>query len=175
VLLYLIVVVIWQFRFEALSHKDTGLVSPSSGNVTHSIATAAKNQGRQIKALDEVDAVGMSSHAQIEAAKTITRQTVTTTLEDHSLWAIPLHHALDDGLEDALVRDIIDTIAEREIDRVVLALPNTDVAKFTSTGEVLAVFVERDGHNAISRVESFFNAIAVVNIDINVKDSLFEP
>jgi hypothetical protein len=116
----------------------------------------------------------MSSHTKVEAAQAITGQTVTTALKDHGLGAVPLHHALDDGLKDALVRDISDAITKREVDCVVFALPNTDIAKLTGTREVLAVLVERTGHDAISCVEGLFDTIAVVNININVKDSLFE-
>jgi hypothetical protein len=116
----------------------------------------------------------VSSHAQIEAAQAITGQTVTTALENHSFGAVPLHHAPDDRFEDALVRDICDSIAEREVDCVVFALSNADITELTGTGEVLAVLVERTGHDAISRVESLLNTIAMVDIDINIKDSLFE-
>ena len=116
----------------------------------------------------------MSAHTQIETAQAITRQTVATALENHGLWAIPFHDVLDDGLENALVGNVVDTITEGEVDRVVLALSNADVAKLTGTGEVLAVLVERNSHDTVSCVEGFFNTIAVVNINVNIENSLLE-
>lgn len=116
----------------------------------------------------------MSAHTQVEATQAITGQTVTTTLQDHSLGSIPFHHALDNGLKNALVRDIVNTVAEGEVDGVVFARTDTDVAKFASTGEVLAIFVERDSHDTISRVESFLHTIAMVNINVDVEDPLLE-
>jgi hypothetical protein len=56
----------------------------------------------------------------------------------------------------------------------VFALPYTDITKLTGAGEVLAVLVERNSHDAIGRVEGLFDTIAVVNINIDIKDSLLE-
>lgn len=116
----------------------------------------------------------MSTHTQVEAAQTITGETVTTALQDHCLRAVPLHNTLNDRLKDALVRGVIDTIAKREVDCIMLALADTDVAELTGTREVLAILVERNRHDTISRVEGLFDAIAVVNINIDIKNTLLE-
>ena len=50
----------------------------------------------------------------------------------------------------------------------------TSVAKFTRSGEILAILVERACHDAIGRVKRFFDTIAVVDIDVDIEDSLFE-
>jgi hypothetical protein len=55
-----------------------------------------------------------------------------------------------------------------------LALADTDIAELTGTREVLAVLVERNRHDTISRVEGLFDAIAVVNINIDIKNTLLE-
>lgn len=117
----------------------------------------------------------MAAHAQIEAAKTITRQTVTTALEDNSLRLEVFHDGADDGLEDGAVGIVVDSIAKGEVDGIILARSDTNVAQLAGTGEVLAVLVEGYGHDAIGCVESFFDTIAVVNIDINVENALLEP
>jgi len=96
-------------------------------------------------------------------------------LEDHGFRPVPFHNTLDNRLKDALVRDIIDTIAKWEIDGIVFALAHTDIAKFARSGEVFSVFVERDRHDTICSVEGFLNTIAVVHIDIDVENALLEP
>lgn len=171
---YLVIVIVGKLRLKTVPDEDTCLESPGTCDVAHSISTATKDQCWQVEALDKVDTVGVSAHTQVEATQAITGQTVTTTLQDHSLGPIPLHHALDNGLENALVGDIVDTVAEREVDGVVFARTDTDVAKFASTGEILAIFVERDSHDTIRRVESFLHTVTMVNININVEDPLLE-
>lgn len=116
----------------------------------------------------------MPAHTEVEATETVAGQTVTTALEDNRLRTVPLHDALDHRLENALVRGVIDTVAEGEINGIVFARADTDVAKFTGAGEVLAVLVERDRHDAVRGVESFFDTVTVVNIDIYVEDALLE-
>lgn len=44
-------------------------------------------------------------------------------------------------------------------------------SQFTGPREIFSILVKTDCHHAISRIESFFNAISVVNIDINVQHS----
>ena len=70
----------------------------------------------------------MAVHAQVEAAKSVTRKTVTTALQDDSLWPIVCHNSLDDGLEDVAVCVVGDAVAKREVDRVVFAAADTNVA-----------------------------------------------
>jgi len=53
-----------------------------------------------------------------------------------------------------------------------LSLSDTIIAYFTCPREELSVLVETDCHDSISRVESFFNTITVVDVDINVDYSL---
>ena len=116
----------------------------------------------------------MATHAQVKAAKTITGQTVTTALEDNSLRLEVLHDSANDGLEDGAVGGVVNPIAEGEVDGIVLAGTDTNVAQLAGTGEVLAVLVEGYGHDAIRRVKGFFDTIAVVHIDVNVKNALLE-
>lgn len=171
---HLIVVIVRKLGYQIVADQDARLKGPGTRDVAHGVTTTAENQCRQIKAFDKVDAVGMPAHAQVEAAQTVTRQTVSTALQDHGLWTIPFHHTLDHRLKNALVRDIVDTIPEGEVDRIIFALANTDVAELASAGEVLAVLVEGNGHDAICGVKRFFDTITMVNINVDVKHSLFE-
>ena len=59
-------------------------------------------------------------------------------------------------------------IFQGDVHRVVLALIHTNVRDIARSGEVVAVFVERNGHYAICEVEGFFDAVAVVDVDVDV-------
>jgi hypothetical protein len=80
----------------------------------------------------------------------------------------------DNRLKYALVGYVIDSITKREVNRIVFTCANADVAKFARAWEIFAVLVERDRHNAVCRVEGFLNPVSVMDIDIDVKNSLFE-
>lgn len=114
----------------------------------------------------------MTAHAKVEAAETVTRKTVSTTLEDDGLRLVVVHYGLNNRLENGLVGIIGNTIAKREIDGVVLSNANSDVAQLASSGEVLSILVEGAGHNSVGCVEGLFNAITVVNVDVDVQDAL---
>ena len=116
----------------------------------------------------------MSLHTEVEAAETVTRQTVTSTLKNNSFRLIVSHNGLNDGFENGFVGRIINTVSKREIDSIIFSGANTNIAELTSTREILAIFVKRDSHNSVGSIESFFNAIAVVNVNVDIQDSLFE-
>lgn len=116
----------------------------------------------------------MTAHAQVEAAKTISRQAVATALQDHGLGAVILHDSLDDWLEDSFVGDVVDSVAQREVHGVVLAGTDTNVTQLARAREVFAVLVERNGHDAIGGVESLLNSVTVVDIYVDVENALVE-
>jgi hypothetical protein len=80
----------------------------------------------------------------------------------------------DNRLKYALVGYVIDSVAKREVHGIVFACANADVAKFARAWEIFAVLVERDRHNTVCRVKGFLNSVSMMDIDINVKNSLFE-
>ena len=141
-LTYLVVLVERKGLTQLLAHKDTSFICPSTSYIAHGISTTTKDKRGHTKALNKVDAIGMTFHAKVETTKTITRETVSTALEDNSFRLIVVHDTLDDRFEDRLVRDVVNAIAKREIDCVVFALANTNIAQLTSTWEVFAVLVE---------------------------------
>jgi hypothetical protein len=117
----------------------------------------------------------MPLHTEVEATKTIARQAISTTLENNSFRLIVSHYGLNNRLENRLVCCIVNAISEWEIDSIVLARANADVAKLTSTREVFAVLVERHGHNSIGGIERFLNTITVVDVNVDVQNPLLEP
>ena len=77
-----------------------------------------------------------------------------------------------DGDEDILVAFVVDSVSEGEIDGVVFALSGSDVSEVSGAGEIFSIFVEGNSHDAVRRVESFFDAVAVVNVDIDIQDPM---
>lgn len=171
---YFVVVVIGKLGSQYLACQDTGLESPGASDVAHRITPATHDQSRQVKALHEVNAVGVTSHAEVETSQAVARQAVATALENNGLRPVPLHDSLDDRLEDTLVGDIVNAIAEREVDGIVFSLANANVAQFASAGEVLSVLVEGDRHDTVRGVECLLDAIAMMDINIDIENTLLE-
>lgn len=157
-----------------LAQDNSGLVSPRTGYVAHSITASADDQSRLVKALDEPDTVCMPAHAEVEASETVTGQAVATALENNDVGPEELHHSRDDGLEDRLVRHVGNTVAHREVDSIMLSLANTDIAQLTSTREVLSILVEGHGHDSVRSIEGFFDTITMMDINVDVEYALVE-
>lgn len=64
----------------------------------------------------------MTSDREIEAAKPIPRQGISTTLKHNCTRAENLHNLAHDWLEQGLIAFIINPIIQRDIQRVVLPL-----------------------------------------------------
>jgi hypothetical protein len=57
---------------------------------------------------------------------------------------------------------------------MIFAITNANVTKLTSTRKVFAVLVERASHDAVGCVEGFLDTVTVMNVDINVENTLVE-
>jgi hypothetical protein len=87
---------------------------------------------------------------------------------------VVFHDPANSWLEDSLVALIVDTVAEREVDRIVLASADSNVSQLSGPWEVLAVLVEGHGHDSVCRVEGFFNTVAMMDIDVDVENARVE-
>lgn len=106
--------------------------------------------------LDKLDAVGMTLHAEIEAAQPVPQQAVTIILQHDRPGPVPTHDGLDDRLEHALEGLVVDAVAQWEFDVVVLPIAD---AQLTGAGEVPAVLVEgADHHVGPALLEMFSEA-----------------
>ena len=65
----------------------------------------------------------------VEAAKSVSWQRIGATLEHNGRRLVGLHDLGHDGHEDVLVVFVVDTVAKREVDGVVLALAGANVLK----------------------------------------------
>lgn len=136
----------------------------------------------------------MTLHGQIERSQTISGKRIRAALKDYSAWLIPFDDTFDYGLENTLIVVITDTISKRYIDSVsvgsqavqsakrkqkVSHLPftfaNSVISYFTSTREKFTILVKTARHDPVGRVEGFFHAIPVVDVNIDVQNTLMIP
>jgi hypothetical protein len=96
-------------------------------------------------------------------------------LQNDGFGSIISHYCLDDRLKDISICLVGNTVSEGEVDGVILATANTNVAKFASTRKVLSVFVERNGHDTVGSVKGLFNTVSVVNVNVDVENTLLIP
>lgn len=158
-----------------LANELTCLVGPCARNIPHRVATASEDDHGYAETLNVAHAIGVPIHAEIETTQPVARETVTTTLENDGFWAVIGHDSLDGRLEDVLVCLIRDAVTEGEINSIIFACSDTNVAKLAGAREVLAILVERDCHNAIGRVKGFLNTVTVVHVNVDVEYALLVP
>jgi hypothetical protein len=81
---------------------------------------------------------------------------------------------LDDWLKNRLVRNVVNAIAEREVNSIILAGAHSNIAQLAGPGKELAVFMERHRHDSVCCVKRLFNTIAMVDINIDIEHALIE-
>ena len=116
----------------------------------------------------------MAPHAQIEAAETIPGKTVSAALENDRFGLVICHDSANDRLENSLVRNVVNAISKREVDRIILACSNSDIAKLSGAWKIFAVFMEGNRHNTVGGIECFLDAVAMMNVDVDIEDSFLE-
>ena len=75
------------------------------------------------------------------------------------------------GFEDRHERGVVDAGEEREVQGVALALAVAHIRDIARAREEIAEFVEGHRHHAIRGVKGLLDAIAVVDIDIDVQNA----
>jgi hypothetical protein len=142
---------------------------------------AGKGAGLYLLLEYELDALGVAVEREIETAEAVARERVGAALQHNGARLVDLHDLADDGLEDGLVRRIVHTVPQRTVDRVPLGGVRAvvgEVARAREEGHAVAraraELVEGDGHHAVGRVEGLLDAVAVVDVDVDVEHSLVE-
>mmetsp|Transcript_15020 Transcript_15020/g.42583 ORF Transcript_15020/g.42583 Transcript_15020/m.42583 type:complete len:265 (+) Transcript_15020:491-1285(+) len=114
----------------------------------------------------------MATERQVETAEAIARDGVRSALEHDCLWGEALEDLGDHRAEDGDELVVRDAVLQRKVDGVALALAHAVVLPVASVGEKVAVLVEAAGHDAVGGVERLFDAVAVVDIYVNVQHAL---
>ena len=79
------------------------------------------------------------------------------------------------GDKDVLVRLVVDAIMKRHVDGVPFATAMAPVRELARAGEKVAKLVERARHDAVGRVEGLLDAVAVVDVNVDVEHSRVIP
>lgn len=107
----------------------------------------------------------------------------------NSTWSEAFEDLRNHGTKDTDESSIVHSIMQRKVHRVLpidsikhgqpeesdtypFAFAVANVLPVSSSREVLSIFMEGAGHHSVGRIECFFNAITVMNINIYIQDSL---
>ena len=166
----------WKFVRQGRSYEHSSLVSPAPSDIFDSVTTTANDKEGDTKFAHEVDTFAMSGNREVKRPESVAAQRVRSALQDNRRWTESGDGILNDCFKDREIHFVIDPISQRDVERKVFSEAKAVVVKFSSPGEEVAgVFVERDGHDPVGGVECLFDAISVVNIDVNIKDPGMVP
>ena len=146
------------------------LVGPAPRHVLNRVTASSQQHHRQPEALHEGQQLGMALDGQIEMAQFVLGEGVSSALDDQHIWDIGVHDFLHDLTEELDVGHIGHARLEGDVDCVVFAMVLADgIEGAGSREEVLVVFVEADGHDAVGVVESLLYPVPVVNVNVQVQ------
>mmetsp|Transcript_36157 Transcript_36157/g.116436 ORF Transcript_36157/g.116436 Transcript_36157/m.116436 type:complete len:332 (+) Transcript_36157:111-1106(+) len=166
----LVVVVPRQVLGELLPQHHRRLVRPAASDVADRVPAPPQHKRRQVVRQHVPQALGVAAVGQVKAAEPVARERVGAALQDERAGAVEAHHLLHHRLEQPLVRVVVHPVAQRHVDRVVLARPDADVLDVAGAGkEEVAVLVKGDRHHAVRREEGLLDAVAVVDVDVQVE------
>jgi hypothetical protein len=78
------------------------------------------------------------------------------------------------GFKYTLVGLVRDPVFQRDIDRVVFPLSPSFIVLRTGSWEEISILVNAAGHNAVSRVKRFFDAITMMAINVDIEHARIE-
>jgi hypothetical protein len=154
---------------ERFAEDRRRLVRPAARDVANRLPSAAEHERREAEGADEAHALRVAAEREVEDAEAVARERVCPALEDDGARAVNLHDLPDDRLEDALLAHVVDAVVEGEVDGVVLPRARADVAERARPGEKVAELVKRDAHDAVRREEGLLDAVAVVDVDVDLE------
>ena len=97
------------------------LVAPAARDVTDRVTAAPEDEHGHVERLDVIEYSGVALDGEVPTADTVAREGVGAAAEDGDGRAEHLEGFGDDWLEDGLVRDVVHSGQEREVDGVILA------------------------------------------------------
>lgn len=114
----------------------------------------------------------MASESRVVGAKLVVGKRVRTTLDNDDLRT----EALPDGLHDILVdvdeTVIVKSIQQWHVDGVAFAFSFTHVLKIAGAREEVSISMEADSHHAVRHVEGLFDAVAMMDVNVDVEHTL---
>lgn len=130
--------------------------------------TSSKQQRGNIETLYVLGSLAVSLDGQVETAKTVTSQTVCSTLEQYGIWSEIFHNFVDDWLKDVDERLVVESFIKWEVDGMILPSILADIFDVPCSREIVFEFVETACHHSISEVECLFDSISMMNVNIDI-------
>lgn len=185
--------IVRQLYIKRLINSDRGLIGPASGHISHCITSTSKNDSWQTFILYKLHTftfkpkinwsiklkqtllkdkvyIPMTLYGQVKTTKSITAQTISTTLQNNSSWPVELNDILHDSLEYIRIIWVSDALLQWHIDRVVSTVVSANLEHVTCAREkAVSVLVKWNSHHSIRQIECILHTIAVVNINIDIK------
>jgi hypothetical protein len=93
-------------------------------------------------------------------------------LEYNGFWPEVFHDFSKNRSGNGNKRFVIHTLIKREVDSPVSAFFFSDIFDVASTWEIVFELMEGAGHDSVSEVKGFFDTVTMMDIDINIEDSL---
>jgi hypothetical protein len=145
-------------------------ISPTSRHILDCIPPSPQNQEGDIKRANKVDTFAVRDNRQVEPSEAVTSETICAALNDDTCGAVGDEDGLDDGFKEGDVRVVVDAVAEGDIETVVFSLLGADFVVVSCAGEEVlwVVLVEGEGEDAVGGEEGFLDAVAVVQVNVNV-------
>lgn len=165
------VIVVGDVIGNVLVEQHRGLVGPTSCHVANGVATAAQDQRRDAKAFGVLDALGVALEAEVETSQPIPREGIGPALQHDGPGAVHLHNLGHDGLEDLLVGGVGHPGREGGVDGIAGAVLGAGVLDVAGPREEVAVLVQAEGHDTVGAVEGLLDAVAVMDVDVDVQDA----
>lgn len=156
---------------------DAGFVGPEARDVARGVATTAEDEEGEVEFLDSGDAGAVSTDVKVEAAEAVATEGVGAALEDDSGGVVGGDTGGDDFVEEARVGVVVNAVEEGDVEGVVGTwvggVQGAGVVDAAGAGEedFFFVFVEGECHYSIGGPEGLLDAVAVVDVDVDVEDA----
>lgn len=158
-------------------NTDARFIRPQPGHIPGRIPTAAEHKQREVESLDKGNAGAVRADVEIEAAQPVAAERVGAALQHDGRRSVMLDARADNVAEEADIVIVFDAVVERDVEGVVGAgverVEGARRGQRARAGEeaVFVVFVEGEGHDAVGGPEGLLDAVAVVDVDVDVEDA----
>mmetsp|Transcript_50181 Transcript_50181/g.104707 ORF Transcript_50181/g.104707 Transcript_50181/m.104707 type:complete len:221 (+) Transcript_50181:1699-2361(+) len=166
------IVVVRELVAQRLAKTKGCFICPAPRHIPYCIPPSPNEQCRQTERPDVLDTAPVAPDRQVECPKSVTSQRVCTAAHNHCSRLILFHNARDERSENALVALVVNAVSQWVVDCIILTSLCANVQHVAGAREVVAILMKRDRHHPICRVEGFLDAITMVNINIDVKNTI---
>lgn len=168
----LVVVVERKVVINILVEADASLVGPATRYILDGVSTTTEYEKGEVPALDNFDASSMTSQGSIIGPKLVKGERISPTLENHNLWPKSNSDSFHDIFVYLLKAIVVQTIEKWNVDSVSLAFTFAHILDITGTREEISIPMEAHGHHSIRGIECLLHPVSMVDVDVDVEDTL---